>query len=108
MFLRTGWVDKGFAGADTQPRKRRSGDALTLARTAREVLNEVRWRTPDRFPETILRYRDRTASDGFRLIRGFEIVDLERRYFRTARARLPYYKIDRIEWRGEILFERSA
>jgi len=40
------------------------------------------------------------------VVRGSEIVDLERRYFTTGRVRLPYYKIERIEWNGEILFER--
>ncbi len=75
-------------------------------RTARDVLNELRWRGPDRLEDAVLRYRDRTRPEGHRLIRGAEIVDLERRYFTTARGRLPYYKIDRIEVRGEVLFER--
>lgn len=78
-----------------------------MARTAREVLNELRWRGENRLPEAVLYYRDRASPQGVRVIRGSEIVDLERRYFLTTKTRLPYYKIERIEWRGEILFERT-
>jgi uncharacterized protein (UPF0248 family) len=79
-----------------------------MHRTAREVLNELRWREPSRLADAILWYRDRLESGGFRLIRGSEIVGLERRYFRTASARLPYYKIERIERSGETLFARTG
>ena len=75
-------------------------------RTAREVLNELRWRDADRLPQAVLWYRDRTRPEGYRVIRGSEIVELERRYFRTAAGRLPYYKIERIECGGETLFRR--
>ena len=76
--------------------------------TARDVLNELRWRGENRLPQTVLWYRDRTRPKGHRVIRGSEIVDLERRYFTTAAGRLPYYKIQRIECGGEIVFERAA
>lgn len=77
-----------------------------MGRTAREVLNELRWREPGRVEDVVLWYRDRTKPDGYRVIRGSEMVDLERRYFTTAGARLPYYKIDRIEVQGQVVFER--
>jgi len=74
--------------------------------TAREVPNELRGRDAGRRPEAWLWYRDRTRPEGHRLIRGSEIVELERRYFRTAAGRLPYYKIERIDCGGETLFQR--
>jgi len=40
------------------------------------------------------------------MIRGSEIVELERRYFVTASGRLPYYKIERIQVGDEVVFER--
>ncbi len=79
-----------------------------MRRTAREVLNELRWRAPGRFSEAVLWYVDRVRPEGYRLIRGSEIVDLERRYFTTKGARLPYYKIVRIECGGEVLFFRPT
>src|SRR5207245_11469667 len=66
-----------------------------MDRTARDTLNELRWREPSRLADAVLWYRDRSRPEGFARIRGSEIVDLERRYFTTARARLPYYKIGR-------------
>ena len=77
-------------------------------KTARDVLNELRWRGENRLPQAVLWYRDRTCPEGHRVIRGSEIVDLERRYFSTAGGRLPYYKIERIESGGEIIFQRAA
>lgn len=78
-----------------------------MTRTARDVLNELRWRQPSRLADAVLWYSDRSRSEGVAVIRGSEIVDLERRYFTTASARLPYYKVERIECSGETLFERS-
>jgi len=81
-----------------------------MRRTAREILNELRWREPNRLADARVFYRDRTRPEGYRLIRGSEILELERRYFTTRTARLPYYKIEKIECAGEALFEamRSA
>ncbi len=80
-----------------------------MVRTAREVLNELRWRETDRLADATIWYRDRGRPEGFRIVRGSEIVELERRYFSTASAgRLPYYKIERIECGGRVLFDRSS
>ena len=79
-----------------------------MRRTAREVMNELRWREPSRLADALIYYRDRTRSEGFRTIRGTEIIELERRYFTTAGGRLPYYKIERIAEGGRIRFERGA
>jgi uncharacterized protein (UPF0248 family) len=78
-----------------------------MARTAREVLNELRWREPGRLAEAIVWYRDRRHPEGHRLIRGAEILGLERRYFSITGGRLPYYKIQRIDLGEETLFDRE-
>jgi len=78
----------------------------TVSRTAREVLNELRWHLPNRLADAHVCYQDRSRPEGYRLIRGSQIVELERRYFTTPTARLPYYKIKKIECAGETLFER--
>ncbi len=80
--------------------------APTMRRTAREVLNGLRWREPNRLSEAAIFYRDRTRPEGFQLIRGSEIQELGRRYFIKGTIRLPYYKIDKIVCAGETLFER--
>jgi uncharacterized protein (UPF0248 family) len=77
-----------------------------MVRTARDVLNELRWKQPSRLADAIITYRDWTRPEGFRTLRGDDIIDLERRYFTTRAGRLPYYKIERIERSGEVLFHR--
>jgi len=77
-----------------------------MRRTAREVLNGLRWGGEDRLPLATLWYRDRARPEGVRVIRGSEITGLERRYFTTVSGRLPYYKIERIECAGEVVFDR--
>lgn len=79
-----------------------------MAKTAREVLNELRWRKPRRLAHAVLFYRDRARPEGYWAIHGSEIVALERRYFTAGDARLPYYKIERIECDGNVLFTRAT
>jgi uncharacterized protein (UPF0248 family) len=74
--------------------------------TAREVLNELRWREPSLLADAIILYRDRARPGGFLTLRGDEVSDLERRYFTARGGRLPYYKIERIEVAGRIVFQR--
>jgi len=78
-----------------------------MRRTAREVLNELRWREPGRLGDAVVWYRDRRRPEGQRVIHGAEILGLERRYFTTAGGRLPYYKIQRIDLGEETLFDRA-
>lgn len=77
-------------------------------KTAREVLNELKWRGPDRLAQAVLWYVDRARPEGYRLIAGSEILSLGRRYFEIASTRLPYYKIVRIECEGQVVFERQG
>jgi uncharacterized protein (UPF0248 family) len=79
-----------------------------MARTAREVLNELRWRGQNRLPDATIWYQDRARPEGFRIILGSEIVELERKYFTTTTGRLPYYKIQRIDCAGRVVFSRSG
>lgn len=80
-----------------------------MGRTAREVLNELRWRDRDRLADATIWYLDRARPEGFRILLGSEIVDLERRYFTTSTGgRLPYYKIERIDVGGRTVFDRAS
>src|SRR5436853_6129087 len=95
----------GFCAAKEKLRK---DIGVGMVRTAREVLNGLRWRDPHQLEQAVVSYRDRTRPEGFRTIRGGGIVDIERRYLTTRTARLPYYMFERIEVAGEVLFERWA
>ena len=75
--------------------------------TAREVLNELRWREGRSLARAKMWVRGRTAED-VKAIDGDEILELGRRYFTTARATIPYYKVVRIVYEGHVLFEREG
>lgn len=77
-----------------------------MARTAREVLNGLKWRKGFDLASAEIWVMDRTRPEGGRVLSGAEIVSLGRKYFSTATATIPYYKIVRILYRGEVLFER--
>lgn len=74
--------------------------------TAREVLNGLRWREGFDLGRAEIQISDRTRPEAVRIVRGTAVTELDRRYFSTARARIPYYKIIRIVYDGEVLFER--
>lgn len=76
-------------------------------RRARDVLNELKWREGYDLAKARLWVRGRTMED-VKTIGGDEVTDLDRRYFSTASATIPYYKIVRIEYEGRVLFERRT
>lgn len=80
--------------------------ASHTARTAREILNELKWGERGDWTRVTLWIADRTSPEGARILSGSEIVDVGRRYFRTEGATIPLYKILRIEFEGRIRFER--
>ena len=64
---------------------------LGSVRTARAVLNELKWREGRDLARAVLWVRGRTAND-VKSLSGGEIVELGRRYLSTANATIPYYK----------------
>ncbi len=92
---------KVLLGATPSPR----GDAAR--RTARDVLNELRWRQGESLEDAVLHVRDRAMPGRLRAVPGKDIAALGRRTFDTATATIPFYKVVRIEYRGRVLFERA-
>ncbi len=79
-----------------------------MARTARDTLNELKWRGGLDVSRAQIWVADRTRPEGGRILNGAEIVELGHRYFTTSRATIPFYKVLRIEYEGRILFERPG
>ena len=77
-----------------------------MARTAREILNELRWRKGLDLSRAEIWVADRTQPGGGRILSGAEVVGLDHRYFRAGRATIPYYKIVKIVYGGRVVFER--
>ncbi len=78
-----------------------------FVRTAREALNELKWRKGLDLARAQIWVADRTRPEGGRILAGGEITSLGHRYFTTSHATIPFYKILRIEYEGRVLFERQ-
>ncbi len=80
---------------------------LLVARTAREVLNELKWRNGLDLSRAEIWVADRSRPSGGRVLSGAEIREMGHRYFTTARATIPFYKVEKIVHGGKVLFERA-
>lgn len=87
-----------FDGMLTPARKRKQ------FRKARDVLNWLKWTLRESLDEAVLTVRDRV--EGEKVVEAADIVELGRKTFSTTMATIPYYKVLRIEYRGEVIFER--
>ena len=73
----------------------------------REILNMLRWTEGEDIREARICYLHRGAPRDERCIEGREIVELERSFFVTEEAKIPYHRIRRIEYRGRVLFDEN-
>ncbi len=96
------------AAISAPPRALWSGvHGLSVAHTAREVLNELKWRKGFDLSRAEIWVADRRHPGGSRVLSGAEIREMGHRYFTTARAAIPFYKIVKITYGGKVLFERG-
>jgi uncharacterized protein (UPF0248 family) len=75
---------------------------------AKDVLNELRWRKDRRLTDAVICYVHRGAPGDERRISGADIRELGSSFFSTSEATVPYHRIFRIEYAGEIIFERPG
>jgi len=76
-------------------------------KTAREVLNELKWRKDRDFSLVHVFYVHRGAPDDTMEIDGFAITGLDQLFFHTSEADIPYHRIYRITYDGKTVFTRD-
>ncbi len=76
-------------------------------RTPRDVLNELKWRKDEDLGEAKIFYVHRGAPGDFRTLSGSEIEDLGRSFIKCVEGHIPYHRVFKIEYEGEIEFERE-
>lgn len=74
----------------------------------REVLNRLKWAEGEALAEATIWYIHRGAPGDTAKVEGSRIRSLDRFYFETDEAAIPYHRILRIEYRGRAVFERGA
>jgi uncharacterized protein (UPF0248 family) len=71
----------------------------------RQVLNALRWKPGEDLTEAWITYLHRGAPGDEMTISGSDLVELERSFFVTKEAKIPYHRIKLIRYRGEVLFD---
>lgn len=74
----------------------------------RDILNRLKWRDELGLAEAEISYVHRGAPNDLRVISGEEIVELERSFFLTGNAKIPYHRIRRIVHRGGVLYDSQC
>ncbi|UCE38037.1 MAG: DUF504 domain-containing protein [Thermoplasmata archaeon] len=73
----------------------------------REILNELKWREDRNLSSTEIWYVHRGAANDTKIVSGGEILDLEHSFMILEDASIPYHRIFKIVYEGEVIFERE-
>jgi uncharacterized protein (UPF0248 family) len=73
---------------------------------AREILNKIKWDERMDFDQLEVVYLHRGAPNVLKKIYGREIVHIGKSFLSLNEAEIPYHRIIKILYKGEVLFER--
>lgn len=73
----------------------------------REILNKLKWTVGESLDEATIWYLHRGAPGDQLSITGDRILSLERGFFETDEAVIPFHRILRIEYRGQMIFDKE-
>ncbi len=71
----------------------------------REILNELRWKPGEDLAEAQITYVHWGAPGDEMTISGNDINELERSFFVTKDAKIPFHRIKLIRYRGRVIFD---
>jgi len=78
-----------------------------IMETPRDILNELKWRYKKSIDEAEIYYVHRGAPGDYRVMDGSEIEELNRSFIKTREAQIPYHRVFKIKYEGNIVFERE-
>lgn len=70
----------------------------------RDLLNEIKW-TKD-LSKAEIWYLHRGAPNDTMIISGSDIVDIGHSFFETTTATIPFHRVFKILYDGEVVFDR--
>lgn len=76
-------------------------------RTAKEVLDEIRWRDDRSLEFAEIFYVHRGAEGDYKVLKGDEIQDLGSSFIGIEDGRIPYHRVFQIIYRGDVIFSRD-
>jgi uncharacterized protein (UPF0248 family) len=72
-----------------------------------EILNKIKWDERFDFDQLEVVYLHRGAPDDLKRIYGREIVNIGKSFLSLEGAEIPYHRIVKILYEGDVLFERE-
>lgn len=70
-------------------------------------MNELKWREKEDLERATIYYVHRGAPGDFRTMQGSEIEDLGRSFIKCVGGHIPYHRIFKIVYDGDVLLERK-
>jgi uncharacterized protein (UPF0248 family) len=72
----------------------------------REILNELLWRQDRDIAKSEIWYVHRGAPNETMIVHGDSIIELEHSFMVLSEASIPYHRIFKIIYDGDVIFER--
>jgi uncharacterized protein (UPF0248 family) len=76
--------------------------------SAHEVLNELKWREDRDLNITEIWYIHRGAPNDSMIIKGSEIIELQHSFMKLAGAMIPYHRILKIVYEGQVIWRKKG
>ncbi len=76
-------------------------------RTAKDVLNEIKWTEGKDLKECEIFYVHRGAPGDFKVMDGKDIVELGRSFIYIEEGQIPYHRVFKIKHKGDIVLSRE-
>ena len=73
----------------------------------KEILNELKWRDDRDISRAEIWYVHRGAPNDTIIVTGDRIVELEHSFMVLEDAHIPYHRIFKIIYNGDVIFERK-
>jgi len=72
----------------------------------RDVLNKIKWSGEFKFHELEIWYVHRGAPNDTKIIKGEDVVKIEKSFIETSSAMIPMHRILKIKYQDTVVFER--
>ena len=72
----------------------------------RDILNELKWKQNCDLKLAEIWYVHRGAPNDTKIIKGKNIINLEKSFMQTTTSMIPYHRIFKIVYKDEIIFNR--
>lgn len=71
-------------------------------------MNRLKWDVTESLDEAIIWFVHRGAPGDITSVRGSDITSLDKGFFEVEGTSIPYHRITRVEYRGNVIFDKDV